>query len=392
MDYSSDFLEDRIVDKLGKVDNKPKAVILNGKHYVWNQKSVYAVLTDKSRVEFYVCERKDNASIEKHFITTEIFNNLNTQLSSNKLGNFIYNGTIPENKINIYVDGSLDYLILEGVLYALAKRLIENNQARVGVHLENFQLDVGQVNALLTAFRNISYENYNKFMFSKMQRKIINRCFSKNQFFKIMRAFIPVLIKYKYVYNPLIDDPENTFFMDSLLMKTAIDNKRLITINDNLYCYMLTHEEICRSLGLKHFMRFTPGFLYKYVVGLIHPELRGFPNKVRKVWVRPSDVEAFPGYNASYYEGEYDEIHNNLVQKVLESADDENKTQLSKELLALENYLDITTLYYEIEREKTQLINIGATILDDKVSTDLLYDILMEGSLLIGGEYSGHSS
>lgn len=389
---SIEIIRKAITEKLANVDAREKTLVVNGKYFLYKQKSVYVELSELKQIEFFIRVKKldenDNPTdiVEKQYVTDTILHKLFTIITSNTLGNFECSCTVPVNKYNIMVDSSLDFLLIEGSLYNIARKAIMSGVARQELHLSDFHLSAAELRSLMSAFKQLSYDNYNKFIFNKSHRRIINRCYKKKQFFNILHAFIPVAISYSFVYNPLLDDKNDNTFLQSKLMQTAIKKNRKIEVNDNLYCYMLTHKEICEALGLSRFMRFTPDFLYKFVVGALHPELANFPTKTTKIYVKPVDIDGAAKLNNSYSETEFTDVVASLATKLENTVDEAEQDTIKTELAALEYYKNVDTLYYEIERDRRALISIGATHAEHGITADVLYDILAEGSLMLGGD------
>lgn len=381
-----------ITDALTNVDSREKTLVVNGKYFLYKQKSVYVELSELKQIEFFIRVKKLDEEgnptdiVEKQYVTDTILHKLFSIITSTTLGNFEYDGSVPVSRHNIMVDSSLDFLLIEGALYNIARKAVLSGVARQELHLSDIHLSATELRSLMSAFKQISYDNYNKFIFNKSHRRIINRCYKKKQFFNILHAFIPIAISYSFVYNPLLDDKNDTTFLQSRLMQTAIKKNRKIEVNDNLYCYMLTHREICEALGLKRFMRFTPDFLYKFVVGALHPELINFPTKTTKIYVKPSDIDGATKLSNSYTETEFTEVVTTLAQKLESVTNEDEKETIKTEIAALEYYKNVDTLYYEIERDRRALVSIGATHAEHGITTDILYDILAEGSLLLGGD------
>lgn len=390
------YVKDEITKVLKVKDPSEKTVVIDGKYLLYKQKTVYAKLTSDSTLHFYVRVKAEDAQdaketftskrgelLAKQDVTAEVLHLLDDKIHSPQLGRFIYEGTLPEELFKCIVDTDLDFLIIESVLYRIAHEAIKSNKGRISFITDSLQLNEGELRALMTAFKSISYDNYYKFVLSKTQRRFVNKCYKRHRLFGMyLHMFIPVVIEYKYVYNPLVDDPSEQFFMNSNLMQTAIKNNRKLEVSESLTCYMLTHEEICRALGLKKFMRFTPDFLYRYVVGLLHPELPNFPTKTRNVYVRNSESDIVEGYKASYSEEDFEELLAKLAEDDTNATTEEDKTKVAVTLANLRNYAKIDTLYYAVDRNRRALINIGSAKLDPPVSTDMLYNILLEGKLL----------
>jgi len=180
-----------------------------------------------------------------------------------------------------------------------------------------------------------------------------------------------------------MDDPDNTLFMHTRLMQTAVGNSREVVVNNKLRCYMLTHKEICQALNLKRFMRFTPEFLYRVVVGMMRPDLEDFPSKSRKVYVRSSASEVIPGYKACYSVADFEELLTNLAGMASKISSEEERKKIEKELEVLNGYVNIDSLFYEVDKERGVLSRIGALPVDGSITTELLYSIISDCELLM---------
>lgn len=394
-------IDELIRDKLSQFDKKEKTLVVDGKYFLYKQKSVYVELVDNKYVEYYIKVKNYETAPQQIFIygnnevsksgtqrenvTAEVSSKLAEIISSDSLGSYEHPHALPVTKCNIIVDGSLDFLIIESPLYNIARQALRFPIVR-GLKDNDVEFDSVQIHQLINAFKSMSYDNYNKFMYSKLQRRIINKCYKKKQFYNILHAFIPVAIQYNHIYNPLLDDLSDTYFRESKLIQTAIAKERKVVINENLYCYMLTHEEVCIALGLTRFMRFTPEFLYKLVVGLLHPELPNFPSKTRKIYVHKATADSGQTLKYVYSEQAFEEKLIELADKLSsEDLTEEDKTQIKKDIAILNEYANMDTLFYEIERSKKSLLGIGGNVvMQDNVTTDTLYDILFNAQLLAG--------
>lgn len=375
-------IEETIVYKLRNVNDHEKTLIVNGRYFLFEQKSVYVTLVADKFVRFFTRVKADfGNAVVKEDVTAKVLNKLQGISTSPVLGSYTHNENVPNELCNVMVDGTLNFLIVESPLYYIARNAIKDNRVRIRLQNEYISMHETQVNQLIMAFKQLSFDNYYRFMYSKSQRRIINRCYKKKPFFNVLHAFIPVAIEYSYIYNPLLDDPSNDFFAHSKLMQMAVEKNRCVEINSDLRCYMLTHEEICIALGLTKFMKFTPEFLYKLIVSLLRPDLASFPSKTRKIYVRKATDELVEGFKTVYTESAYDEKLAELATQIENIKTEEERQAIQKKLAILNEYSNIDALYYEIEKDRRALVNIGAATFDNKVSTDTLYNILLEAQL-----------
>lgn len=382
------YVKDSISKALSNVDSREKTLIVNGKYFLHQQKTVYAELSESKTVEFFIRIKKlddnNNDITEKEYITVPILQKLDNIITSSTLGAFTLDRVVSEKLSHIIVDSTLDFLIIESALYHIARTAIAKNVINRELRTQDLYLSATELRALMIAFKNQSYDNYHKFIYNKSQRRVINRCYKKNRFYYILRAFVPVAVQYKHIYNPLLDDESDKTFMNSKLMQFAVKHHRKVEVNDDLSCYMLTHEEICKLLGLKKFMRFTPDFLYKFLVGLLHPELANFPTKTRKIFVKPASIEDPMSFNNVYSDAEFNNLLVQLGEEANNNPSPEQLKIINDKIQILDYYRNVDTLHYEIDRERQALLHIGAVRIESGITTDVLYEILAEGQLLMG--------
>lgn len=397
------YIEKIIKSVLAKKDSHDMAVIVNGSYLSYKQRTVYVSMNDAtSTLNFFIRETvKEDNSIGTIYVTERILEKIDDIRNSRTLGNFTYNAEIPEGLVRVFVDGSLDLLIIEGGLYFIARQFIDpfvrdlntgewskdvvtkRSTSQLFSMDSALQLSSDELRMLVSEFKKVSYTNYFELVFNKVQKRIINRCYKKSQFFNLLHAFIPVLIQYKWIFNPLVDDRNESAtlgFANTELAHMAVEKKRLLVVNENLSCYMLTHEEICKAFGLTKFTKFTPEFLYKYVVGFLRPDLENFPTVSRKLYVRTSDAEVSYKYAVKFSEAAYLQVMSELA-KQLDTANEEERNEINKRIAILENYINVDALYYEIERNRRSIIQIGGVQFNAKVTTDMLYDILSVGNI-----------
>lgn len=382
------YIKNAISVALKSFNTAEMTLVVDGRYFMFRSKTVYAELVG-TQLEFFIREKKIDSNgktlsmAEKIYVTADVLPKLTEAVIKRTLGTYTSEFNFNASYMRVDVDSEMGLVIIESVLYKIARTMITTNQKNQDLRIGDDRVPYHSLVPLLTEFRKQSYSNYYKFIYNKLMRRIVNRCYKKVPFYNTMRAFVPVIIQYDYVYNPLMDDPDNTLFMHTRLMQTAVSNSREVVVNNKLRCYMLTHKEICQALNLKRFMRFTPEFLYRVVVGMMRPDLEDFPSKSRKVYVRSSASEVIPGYKACYSVADFEELLTNLAGMASKISSEEERKKIEKELEVLNGYVNIDSLFYEVDKERGVLSRIGALPVDGSITTELLYSIISDCELLM---------
>ena len=215
-------------------------------------------------------------------------------------------------------------------------------------------------------------------MYSVNKSRFVDRIQKADKFYTTEKAFIPVFVDYKNVYNPLIHDPS---ILNSEIYYLAKEKNRFIQI-DNLSGYMLTHKEICQCLGLDRFMRFTPAFLYRLVVGLIHNKYSYFPNTNEMRILNTADNSDQQILTVEAYQKKC-----NSFKAIVESdtLPEDAKEKAKARLEELGRYATIDSLEAEVIENFDRLTHIGSYVLDDRkaVTPQLLYSIVKKANLVM---------
>lgn len=381
-------LEDLVTSKLSKLDTKPLAVVLDCEYASMNQKAIYIEYTGKTgKVDAFYREQGATSN-EKVYVTTEFFGILAGKLESGSFGgiNTVYS-TYDISMINVVVDVQLGLIIFESALYKIGRCLMDKESNNYSLSVGDYEFNSEDLRALKNIFKQRSYYNYLKFIYSRAQSRIVPKCYKKKAFYSIQKAFVPVFIHYDYVYDPLIDDHESKAVCSSKLYDMAVKKNRIIKVSEHLSCYMLTHEEICISLGLSKFMRFTAEFIYKIFVGLLRPDLPEFPSKQQFKFVLAAGVEQPEGFRRAYSENEFLQLREKLANKVFACRASGNAAELDAanfEFSKVNAYIKIDTLRYHCNLDRRTLTSIGSSVLDRKVTVNDLYGTIFEATL--GGD------
>lgn len=268
---------------------------------------------------------------------------------------------------SVTADEEFNFIIIKSVLY----RAIEEMKGQDMIFsFGGTELTLDQVRKIRQSFEQKSYKLYGNLVyrdvFKKFKKKI---SFGSKDMYQIQNAFIPVLIEYDKVYNPIIND---NILMNSKLLTMAREKGR-VRESEYFRAYLLTHMEICAALNMKNFVRFTPAFLYNFIVGLAHPPYTGFPSDTGEIFV---DIQN-PVGSKSYSRGEFAARKQSLEQHSKDSSLRPEERGLAAEQLEYmkngNNYVLMTSLeqYCYIEREK--LAAFGSTALDDSKPTGAQY-------------------
>ena len=369
------------------------AIVLNSKYVTHSGKLVYVGVSSEKKEESseysIICYYKEKDA-EDHWRKQEITKSIMSKLFTAVTSPNFYGFQAPAYAMSfedsvVKVDPALGFLIIESPLYALGRQLMsEQDSANLHTILHDIHFDNAALKELKAVFRMESFNSYQNLIYNKIQNRIIQKIYKRNSFYNIQKTFVPVFIAVKNIYNPFSDDVSSEGYKNTTLYQMAVDKDRKVEVG-NISCYMLTHLEICKAFGLSKFMRFTPDFVYKVFVGLLHPEYVDFPNKFNKVFVAP-DVEELPGnLKKKYTENEYNNCVLQLGAIMKDSAEsegsDEKYQTAHKEIKILQAYSEIDSLRAACIQSRKALTTIGPSILDGSISERALYTIISEAHI-----------
>lgn len=369
-------LKQKLLDKLETAGTNKLAVIYNGRFAMYKSKMVYAYLgLDRDKEENtvnFIIRRKEKP---RDIIIRNPYFKLFSDLCSNELYGVYLDTTFDDNHCKVDIDNDLSLLIIESGIYNSARVISSRSDYKIADQMINGRIiDRSVISKLVMEFKNHSYDNYRNIIFSKTPNRFLTQIYSKFRFYKIMYSFIPVIIDYPKIYNPLLDDDDMNV-RDLLLYKEAVKKNRIVGKEESLNAYMLTHEEICHIFSIKHFMRFTPGAFYDLLVGLLNPALDYFPSVENKVYVKPENLEIKNKLPVSLSRNDYI-----LKLKYYQDRIDKNNHDSDKEYLEiLQNYSEKDALYYYCEKNIKNLTNYGPSSIDPKgINVDSIYSYFQE--------------
>lgn len=362
------------------------AIILDGRYVTLSGRLVYIkAQSDENDVKSLYCYYKTKADDGKWInqdVSGLICQKIYLSLCSSTFYDFSVSGaSIPCSFSYINSNVSLGFLILESPLYALGKKLMDYTDLNITTSLGFIELSTQDLRNLKETFRRVSYSCYLDTVYNKVQNRVIQKIYKRNSFYNIQKTFVPVFVSVTGLYNPLFDDKQSDIYQKTSLYQLAVEKNRILEVGDSIKCYMLTHKEICEAFHLSKFMRFTPDFVFKVYVGLLHSEYSEFPNKITKIYVPAVNAENNEGLKSKYSAVEYGEELQRLSNSLEKATDTNTKSVLQNTLNDLMNYIEIDTLRYACIMNKKSLTTIGPSVLDKSVSERDLYNIIVEAAI-----------
>lgn len=392
-------LEEKIINVINATSFKEVAIILDNNYYYHHGKMVYAAVkvlkSGKQILFFYTKNSKSN--LEGNEDVVEIIPN-----AIKHIDNFICRTDILETNVevivppkaesnylnysDIRVDTGFGLLFIKSILFYSLEKLLKSDDKSATFRFGERIIPKEELEQLLKLFKREAFLGYKNIVYNQTSTRFLTKFYKYNKFYSIQRAFIPVFVDYKYLYNPLL--ASDLKVNQTNLFQEALKHNRIIEINNSLTGYMLTHLEICKALGMKHFMRFTPTFLFEVFVGLVQPTNGFFPNKINKVMVLPEAVNHKFYTVKSFTEYEYKRELEKLAKQYKNTTEETNKSTILDKIAELQKYESRNTLLDCCETHYQKLTSIGSFSLDNKESSslDCIYSYICEASLLYGGK------
>ena len=375
-------LSDKIIKKLRDNALKDVAVVIDGAYLMSGSKMVYVRYqndeTNKAYVlDFYTRDDRSSNGRKKSTDTVDgALEIIRSKLTRNSIGKIQLENPGDVDMCRITLCDNLRLLIIESQLYSYVRDLIEKGGRNTKTFDFNGQiLTHDQVTAICDAFEEDSFVQYAKLVYSVSKSRFVDRVQKADKFYATEKAFIPVFVDYKNVYNPLLHDPS---ILNSEIYYLAKEKNRFIQI-DNLSGYMLTHKEICQCLGMDRFMRFTPAFLYRLIVGLIHSKYSYFPNTNEMRILNTADNSDQQILTVEAYQKKCNSF------TALKKSNLKEKEKAKARLEELSRYATIDSLEAEVIENFDRLTHIGSFVLDDRkaVTPQLLYSIVKKANLVM---------
>jgi len=388
-------IEDILLDRLAFSNLRELTVLINGVYYVHSSKLVYVTVQETEDghpgLSFYTKAGNRVTGGYDRVVVPDALSDINARMLSTELYGVAVPGSANIKSCSVEICENMRLLILESHLYNAVRRVIESENPNSSFIFGNQPVQRELMGRLRGAFIRNSYSTFGDLVYSNTSGRFVNKLMKQNKFYAVQRSFIPVFVDYRKVFNPV--RMKDNIIKQTVLYQEAVKKNRFVEV-DNLSCYFLTHLEICRALNMTEFMRFTPAFLYRLFIGLLFPDYGEFPGK--SVGNGNNEVLLHPG--------SADVVHlrqpiltlqeaANIVQKnqkVLESgtASELEKSSARDILNELQQYRKINTLYAACIMSYRKLVNIGASVLDDRAlsTVDRIYSYVGKASAsFIGG-------
>lgn len=356
-----------------------------------------ATMQKSTRAVVQFAFRDSSKNVDVELVTWE--NDLNTKLSKNFLSieDSIVN-KIPEGA-HVEVNSQWGVAHIYSNLYHVADTIARRSTVvdTSSFALNNCTLERVEVNRLINQFTDYQYCVYRDLVYTRTSggSRFINKFLHNQKLYSVLRAYVPVFVDISFLYNPMLHG--NSRIEESRLYKMAKEKGRYLEINDISStgsqdrqvssCYLLTHLEICEALGLKNFVRFTPDFLYKLIVGMIRTDLDGFPGTGCESYrIISKDAVYNTPLKSKYTEERYQAELKSYIDKRNEAIQN-GKTDEAEVLEAtvnlLVNYTQVDALMIACMESVSGIAAYGAYVLDKDVpvNRDNLYKFVLERRL-----------
>lgn len=379
-------LSERLEKLLAKEGLKDLAIIVDGTYLTKSSKMLYVSLVNNKGISEFMFFIKSSKT-PKIEIIEDGMDIILKSILKDTIYDISFGVHFNAEDCVIQIDPDMKIVIIESGIYHAVKCMASDEKyLSKSWAIKDVNIEQSVLPQVVSKFKEAAYDNYKSVIYSKSSNRFIHKITKSSKFYKILKSFVPVFIKYKYLYDPLSDNPDIDVSIYKLAGYAKEKGREPINFN-SLHCYMLTHEEICKCFGMSHFVRFTPSFVYEIFVGLLNPTLGYYPNKLNEAYVKSkiSDTTG-KGLKPCFLKNDYLGILyslNNIVNDP--NSKDEDKQYAIDTIEELETYINSNTLYFACVRNRNFLVNYGPSILDshDKITDTALYNYLSEASLLL---------
>lgn len=389
-------LNSLILSVMSSSDNNKLAIVVDGRLLMYRGKMVYAKVESSNRdtpvLELFVkggsgTGTADTEDVPMSLLLTAL---RNTPTLETVIDHGVYDN---DENISIKVVNSLNLLVCESSLYysvRLAAEAEDSGEPISGIVIGDTTISGVDLRRLISTFREEAYRVYGDLVYSAGHNRFVNRLLKYNRFYDVMKSFVPVFIDFTAVYNPFRSKTAKVEM--TKMYQMAVEKNRKITCDNDLSCYVLTHEEICKAFEMSRFMRFTSSYWYSVFVGLLRPGLAGFPRKStqgdhvhdRIFVINRAEAEAVSlksRYTPTAY-FHYMKSLEDAVKKATEEGKTDAANTAEKKLKVLHSYSEFDTLYFSCVENLTRLTTFGPYQIDEKkISAADLYSIIMEARL-----------
>lgn len=290
------------------------------------------------------------------------------------------------DNITVEIDSDLHIVFVETSLYSHIRRSVTSRQVIQKITFAGSHVVYDQEFArkLVKAFKDQSWINYLNTMYAQ---RIINKIYKTYDLalYGVFRAFIPVLIECKYIYNPLTDNGELSF-KDTEMYKELAANGRIFDIlpEGALKVTIASHLEICRAMHMSRMVRFTPQILYRMIVGVggyTTPRIE-FPSIDNIIYVTSRSDLVNTGLNKWYSELDFTLKYTELKNELAKCDPNSDKYEkLEQKLEIIREYTKTDSMMIMAEADRAKFINFGALPIDKRYTALNLYDSLKQATV-----------
>ena len=355
---------------LSQYPAKEYAIIIDSKFLTHSGRMVYVKLEDNATNQLVFYTRSGsvnsrNTDPSENNMILNPYELLEKRLSVSKIGAVDIKGNPSSEGAQITVCESIGFIVMESYLYSMIRNIVEtNSEGKKTFMFSGVALESAVVSKLCAEFKLESIKRYGDLILSNNSPRFINKINRYNKFFTIQKAFIPVFIDFKSVYNPLLND--------SVIQRTRV-YKRVLELNrfvkaDNITGYYMTHDELCEALGMSRRVRFTPFVFYQVFMGLLYPNVLGIASKSKTYYVR-TEMKNSLGLKSKYSQEEFLQLIENLKSSEEAATTAEDKASVSLKIQELASYKKLDGLTVLCIENNSRMTNLGPHQLDTAENT-----------------------
>lgn len=278
-------LEEKTKEALSSLGSNPYMILVENEPLTVRDgnsiKPVYVKCTvegDSTVVQFGIFRRDDKSN----YIDTSVINPADIEgfLSSPRLNGVDFSEVFGSfNAIEVEVNSELRFINYQRRLY---RELINtvyiegklDTLSLAGASLKggmgSLKLEPKIVNTFYEYFDDRICRSYDRVLNLKIFDYLKKRNDVRIKAYNSFKVFIPVLFRGKCVINPLLD----SYKIGSKVKETDLylrANRFRIDLSADNSVYFLSNKEICESLGLSNYLRFTANQFSKVLLGLVDP-------------------------------------------------------------------------------------------------------------------------